>query len=284
LFSKDLVAQATAVYEKIVSAQVSPEAGSPWGVALRTFVSEKCGSSGFSTGAATFRPEGKLPNHTRPFCEAITVLKGKATILVEGRAYVMSALDSIHIPADIAHSVYNSESKSATVVHWAFASSEPVRNFVDCDYLIDHRGQANPGPGDPETIMRFANSDKYELSEGAIFVDLFARRFGAKGICGGYGEFAPGAFLPCHVHDFDESITIVDGRALCLVQGQRYKLSGLDTAFVPTGRPHRFFNDSDVPMSMLWVYAGAEPDRTLIDPRYCDASLAWLGGRRATGG
>jgi oxalate decarboxylase/phosphoglucose isomerase-like protein (cupin superfamily) len=60
-----------------------------------------------------------------------------------------------------------------------------------------------------------------------------------------------------------------------MVQDQHYKLSGLDAAFVPTGRPHRFSNDSDASMSMVWVYAGDEPDRTLIDPGYCDGSLVW---------
>lgn len=265
----------TLLPEYIASGRIAPEAALPAGVLLRTFVSEKCGATGFSTGTATFRPHGELLYHIHPFSEAITVLRGRATVLVEGRRYDLSIRDSIHIPARVPHCVQNSDASEEMVAHWAFGSSRPIRTFVDAVYAMDNRGFRNAAPNDPETIRRFASSDKYELSRGALFVDLFAGRFGAKGICGGYGEFAPGTSLPCHIHEYDESITIVEGSALCMVQSRSYRLSGLDTAFVPTGRPHRFFNDSDAAMSMLWVYAGDEPDRKLVDSGYCDGSLIW---------
>jgi quercetin dioxygenase-like cupin family protein len=95
------------------------------------------------------------------------------------------------------------------------------------------------------------------------------------GICGGYGRFLPGASLPCHTHDFDESITVVKGDADCLVEGKKYELSGCDTAFIPKGLPHRFINNSKEEMAMVWVYAGNEPDRTIVDARYCAGSLIW---------
>ncbi len=134
---------------------------------------------------------------------------------------------------------------------------------------------ANPRKNNPESIVRFAHAEVYELSPGAEFRDLFAGRLGSAGICGGYRRFQPGRSLPCHVHEFDESITIVEGHALCLVEGNRYQVGGYDTAFVPEGKPHRFLNQSDAPMAMVWVYAGREPGRTLVDAAYCDGTLAW---------
>ena len=97
------------------------------------------------------------------------------------------------------------------------------------------------------------------------------------GICGGYGRFQRGASLPCHIHQCDESITIVEGAATCLVQGKMYSLADYDTAFVPEGKPHRFLNNADGPMAMIWVYASSEPERTLLEPGYCDGGLAWPG-------
>jgi hypothetical protein len=44
---------------------------------------------------------------------------------------------------------------------------------------------------------------------------------------------------------------------------------------VPRGRPHRFVNEGDDVMAMIWVYAGSEPERTLVDTGYCDGSLVW---------
>ena len=157
----------------------------------------------------------------------------------------------------------------------ALASAVPSEEIVDQVFPIQDRGLSNPGEEDPESVVRFAQAEVYELSPGADFRDLFAGRLGAVGICGGYGRFQPGASLPCHVHQFDESITIIEGNALCLVQGNRYTVSGYDTAFVPEGRPHRFLNQSNAPMAMIWVYAGSEPGRMLVEAGYCDGTLPW---------
>lgn len=256
--------------ETIVSGHTTPLPDSPLGVAFRTFVSSACGAWNFYTGTATLRPQAALLYHTHAVSEAITVLEGHATILVEDRGYILGPLDSIHIPARIAHSVRN-DTNLVMVTHSAFAQPEPDRIFVDASFNVGQADlQVSVGP---EHLRRLATSETYELAEGAVFCDFFAKRFGSVGICGGYGRFRPGASLPCHIHRFDESITIVTGEALCQVQGKEYRLSGCDTAFVPEGRAHRFLNVSDQPMAMIWVYAGDEPDRTLVDAGYCTGAI-----------
>jgi quercetin dioxygenase-like cupin family protein len=245
------------------------------GVSFREFVSAGCNAKGFSTGTATFQPGSLLAYHKHPFCETLTILGGVAEVKVEGRCYRLQQFDCICLPAGVAHEVTSGSHESPTVLLWACASSLPSQKEVKQGFCVQDRGLANPGKDDPESIVRFAEAEVYELSPGAEFRDLFAGRLGSVGICGGYGRFQPGRSLPCHVHEFDESITIVEGEALCLVQGSRYPVSGYDTAFVPEGRPHRFLNQSTAPMAMVWVYAGSEPGRTLVEPEYCDGSLAW---------
>ncbi len=140
------------------------------------------------------------------------------------------------------------------------------------NFRKENRLLGDPELSEPEYVARFDKAEVYELSEGAKFRDLFAGRFGSVGICGGYGKFQPGSSLPCHTHEYDESITIVEGEAVCEVAGRRYRLSGCDTAFVPQGKPHRFLNHSDRPMAMIWVYAGSEPSRSIVDVEYCTGS------------
>ena len=140
--------------------------------------------------------------------------------------------------------------------------------FIVCD--LDH----SP-PHGPESLVRFADAPVYELAAQAKFRDLFARRLGSRGICGGYGLFPPGASLPCHYHEYDESITIIRGAAICQVAGREYELSGCGTGCIPKGRPHRFLNRGSEPMAMIWVYAGDEPERTLLEPGICDGSIKW---------
>ena len=247
------------------------------GVQIRTFVSSACGATSFSTCLAIFEPGGRLALHQHPVSEALTVVEGEALLQVEGRTYRMGLLDCAHVPAGTPHAVSNDSRDGELIVHTAFASAQPTRELVNHDFLIDARGFGDPSANDPENIIRFAKGRVYELAPGAFFTDLFARRFGAVGICGGYGRFQPGASLPCHTHAYDESITIIQGPAKCMVQGRQYELGGCATAYVPEGLPHRFLNQSNQEMAMIWVYAGAEPDRQIVDNGYCSGALPWPG-------
>src|SRR5207249_7890876 len=87
-----------------------------------------------------------------------------------------------------------------------------------------------------EQVRRRAAAPPFELAARALFQDLYNAELGTHGVCGGYGLFEPGARLPCHRHEFDESITIVQGTATCVVEGRRHELSGCATAMVPQGR------------------------------------------------
>ena len=241
------------------------------GVSVRVLASGSLGAQRLTTALARFQAGAELPYHTHPFSEVVVLLEGRAAMLVEGRLYRLAPFDAIHLPAGTAHAVRNLSADGPAVLHSSFASDSPGRDPVSATFPEVDR--AEPAPGCPEGLVRFAAAPVYELAPRAFFRDLFARRFGARGVCGGYGLFEPGASLPCHYHDFDESITIVAGEAVCQVAGREYPLSDCDTACIPRGRPHRFLNRSDRPMAMVWVYAGDEPDRVLVDPGYCEGRL-----------
>jgi quercetin dioxygenase-like cupin family protein len=263
------------IAERIISGQCAPIPALMPQVAIRLFASAECGASAMSTGTATFAPGERLAYHTHPCSEAVTVLEGEAVVGVEGRTYRLRRLDSIHIPAGIAHEPANGSDRAPLVVLSAFASPNPIRHWAHDQVATDDRTTGNPKPGDPEYIVRFGEAESYELAAGTEFCDLFRGRYGAVGICGGYGNFQPGTSLPCHIHDYDESITIIEGAAVCEVSGRRYQLSGCDTAFIPQQTPHRFLNLSNQPMGMIWVYAGSEPSRSIVDVEYCMGSRPW---------
>lgn len=240
------------------------------GVVVRVMASGAQGAVGMTTCCVTIRPSAALPFHTHPTSEVITAMVGEIEVVVEGRRYLLGENDSIHIPAGVPHLVGNISSDSDAVVHASFPTQQPDREFVEDTF---ERIECEQPSGDcPETLRRFDKAEQYELSSNMSARDLFAGRFGSKGICGGYAIFYPGAELPCHTHRYDESITIVAGKATCQVAGQQYDLSNFDTACIPEGRPHRFINDGDEPMAMIWVYAGDEPDREIVDQDRCACS------------
>jgi len=193
--------------------------------------------------------------------QALTVLEGRALVATEGGFVQLNPLDSLFLPPGSVHAVRN-EGSEPLLFHAAYSSAQPQRTTAaSFDPPEAARQEA--------LVRRVADRQGYELGAGTEFHDLFAQRFGASGICGGWARFQPGSSLPCHFHEYDESITIVEGRAVCLVEGRQYELSGCDTAFVPQGLRHRFLNLSDQPMSMVWVYAGDEPSRTVVDADCC---------------
>lgn len=258
--------------EFITRGNCQPAAELAPGVDLRLFVSGQLGSRGLCTGTATFRPGAELPYHHHPCSEAVTLVEGRLAFWVEGRCYRLQPFDAVHVPAGAAHMSRNLSGEAPAVLLSAFASAAPTRELVDNRFVEVECSQSDTST--PETLVRFDKAPVYELAPRAFFRDLFAGRLGAKGICGGYGRFEPGASLPCHLHGFDESISIIQGRAICQVAGKEYELSGRDTACIPQGRPHRFLNRFAEPMAMIWVYAGDEPDRTLVDAGYCEGVIS----------
>lgn len=265
----------TDAVERILSGKAHLSIAMLPGVLLQEFASGKCGAKGLSTGKTRFEPGAGIPYHKHAASEAVVILAGEASLAVEGRTYQLRPFDCVHIPAGVAHEVRNLSGQVDLIAHTSFATDAPSREFVENNFILVDRALENPVNGDPEHIVRFTTAPRYELAGSTWFCDLFAGRYGAVGICGGYGEFSPGSSLPCHFHEYDESITIVKGEAICEVAGRRHCLSNYDTAFVPQRRPHRFLNESSMPMAMVWVYGGSEPERTIVDCKYCTGTLQW---------
>jgi quercetin dioxygenase-like cupin family protein len=255
--------------ERIFKVSAEPLKELAPGVSVVGFASAANGAEGFSTGMAVFRGGAGLPFHTHPCGESITILGGCAAVAVEHRVYHLDLFDSIYVPAGVPHALRNLDTHHPFRAHTAFASADVTRHPVSGEFNLNRQPLSVSPSGSPESLLRFRTATQYELSPNAFFKDLFARRLGSKGICGGYGRFGPGASLPCHTHKYDESISIIEGVATCLVAGRCYTLSGCDTAVVPHGLCHRFINESSHFMAMIWVYAGDEPERAIVDNSLC---------------
>jgi quercetin dioxygenase-like cupin family protein len=247
------------------------------GVTFECLVGAPNGACNLTTGMVTFAPGARLPCHTHPFAVSITLLKGRAAVAVEGRTYELGLLDNIVIPRQTAHEAINLSSTEAAAIHIAMATHQPTRTLVDTAFPARPMPSGFPGLPGGERVNRFLASPRGSAGPNTEFIDFFNRDLlpGLE-MSGGYGLFHPGGRLPAHLHDFDESICIIDGSAICIVEGRRYPLSGGATALVPRGRVHYFVNESSAPMAMLWVYAGPTPERIVVEePCATEAGNPW---------
>ena len=243
------------------------------GVTFECLVGAHNNARNLTTGIVTFTPGAQLAYHTHTFTESVTLLEGDAIIEIDGRRYELGLLDNVVIPADVAHHVINTSAWNPAVFHVALATAAPTRTLVErpiAKRQMPSSAEGGPSPGQPERVTRHKTARRFEAGAGATFIDFFNKEI-TPGVemSGGYGLFKPGGRLPCHVHDFDESISIIQGTATCIVEGRRYSMRDNSTALQPRGRCHYFINQSDAPMAMIWVYAGPVPERLVLEERNC---------------
>jgi mannose-6-phosphate isomerase-like protein (cupin superfamily) len=239
------------------------------GVELCSLVSSAAGARNLFTALMTLSAKAAYPLYTRPFSEALVLLEGEASVDVEDRSYHLKPFDAITVSARAPRRVVNLSTVRPAVLHIALASSTPEQSWVNGRFVAVEQPASATGQVGTEWLSRNSTAARVELAPRALFQDLFGADTGAQGICGGYGLFEPGARLPCHRHEFDESITIVQGTATCIVEGRRHEFLGNATALIPQGRCHYFINLTLEPMAMLWVYAGDKPDRIVMDEANC---------------
>jgi len=239
------------------------------GVSVRPLVGAHNSARRLTTSLVTLQPGASLDYHTHPFSESITVLSGQLEMLVEGRVYKLGPLDNITIPRWLPHAAHNPDSSTPARLHTAMASDTPARTLVAQSFTeVEMPADCTGLPG-AERVTKIRTAVRVQgVGPNAAFVDHFnADLLPGLEMSGGYAWFLPGGRLPAHLHDFDESICIIEGQATCIVEGQSHQLQKCQTAMVPRGRVHYFRNDSGMPMAMLWVYAGPRPERILVEER-----------------
>ena len=126
-------------------------------------------------------------------------------------------------------------------------TDSPTRKLIDQFFSRRAMDADSKGVDGAERVSRLKTAKRTSPGQGTSFVDYFNRDLmPGMAMSGGYALFQPGGRLPAHIHDFDESICIVQGTAVCVVEGRRYKMAGCATALQPRGRVHYFINESHV--------------------------------------
>lgn len=101
---------------------------------------------------------------------------------------------------------------------------------------------------------------------GAKTIPLVRRHTGSTAFINGMTMFEPGAAIPLHFHNCEESVFLLEGDAIAEIDGTEHRVAAGDVTFIPAGVPHRFRNTSaDKGMTILWTYASMDATRTLIE-------------------
>jgi len=119
-------------------------------------------------------------------------------------------------------------------------------------------------------ITFFDRCKKYELDEGVLFRDMQTKETGTGVLSVGTATFDPGRYLPCHRHNCEEVIVILEGQAFVDLAGRRTPMKPYDSSHVPQGVPHRFVNASrQKGLTILWIYSVADVERLVTRYSEC---------------
>jgi len=119
-------------------------------------------------------------------------------------------------------------------------------------------------------ITVFERTKPYELDRGVVFRDMQTRQTGTNVLSVGTATFEPARYLPCHRHNCEEVIVILEGDAFVDIAGTRTPMKVYDSSHVPEGVPHRFVNASKSERLMiLWIYSVGDVARLVTHYSEC---------------
>ncbi len=114
-------------------------------------------------------------------------------------------------------------------------------------------------------VLRPAELPMVARGGGARTIPLVTPRSGSRQMLNGMTIFEPGAAIGEHFHNCEESVTVLEGDAVAVLDGVEHRLGAGDTTWIQAGVPHYFRNASaTAEMRILWTYASIEATRTLV--------------------
>ncbi len=114
-------------------------------------------------------------------------------------------------------------------------------------------------------LVRFDSIDHQERRPGVVLTSLVDGSTGAIQISSGIAEFAAGASAPTHYHDAEESVIVIEGEGLMVVNGEEYIDRPNDAAFISPGAHHSIANHGNQPFKISWTYASIDWSTTPVD-------------------
>jgi putative monooxygenase len=104
-----------------------------------------------------------------------------------------------------------------------------------------------------------------ERGGGARTTPFVNARIGSRKTLSGITEFDPGAAIPLHFHNCEETVLLLSGQGVAEIDGEEFPVGPLHVSWIPPGIPHCFRNTSQTEkMRIYWTYASIDADRTIV--------------------
>jgi len=113
-------------------------------------------------------------------------------------------------------------------------------------------------------ILRPASGPWLTRGPGIRTFNIVTRAIGGRVFLNGITEFSPGAEIPAHFHNCEESVTILEGAGTLELDGEPMELEPFESTWIAAGVRHRFVNRGQGVLTILWIYGSANATRTVV--------------------
>lgn len=115
------------------------------------------------------------------------------------------------------------------------------------------------------SVLRPSSLPMVDRGGGARTIPLVTAAAGATQLLNGITIFDPDTAIGEHFHDCEESVMVLEGDAVAVLDGAEHRLGTGDTTWIAANVPHFFRNASaTAPMRIFWTYASVTATRTLV--------------------
>ncbi|MCW5571660.1 MAG: cupin domain-containing protein [Steroidobacteraceae bacterium] len=118
---------------------------------------------------------------------------------------------------------------------------------------------------DRPVVLRAAQLAATDRGGGIRTTPLVTARVGSRQMLNGITVLDPGAAVPLHFHNCEESVLVLSGRGRAHIDGEEHDVGPGAVSWIPAGVPHFFRNVSaDERLEIFWTYASVDATRTIV--------------------
>ncbi len=114
-------------------------------------------------------------------------------------------------------------------------------------------------------VIRREEVESLQRAPGVSVASSVTKEVGATEISSGITTFQAGSSNTTHYHNAEESVIVMEGEGILMINGEENHVRQYDAAFITPGTHHRLINNGEIHFKIAWSYATVDVTRTLVD-------------------
>ncbi len=114
-------------------------------------------------------------------------------------------------------------------------------------------------------VIRGEEVQYLQRAPGVTVSGYITKEVGATEISSGITSFDAGCSNTTHYHNAEESVIVIEGAGVLMINGAEHRVGVGDAAFITPGTHHRLINTGEGAFRIAWSYATVDVTRTLVE-------------------